>query len=408
VPEPRHERRGVIIMMPKNLLKARLEEISWDDQQQIIEGEKKIPVQFNPQSLKVALSNQKASGDQRGGSAIQFVGSGTTKLSFDLWFDVTNPEHNQRKINEFIPDDVRLLTEEVAFFMKAEPSDEEGKFIPPGVRFIWGRFLFEGVMDSLNEELSYFSEDGRPLRAKISVALSRQEIQFSAGRQTANGAQSGASSGAPKQQAKDGDTVADVAGRDGKPDNWPAVAALNGIENPLQLEAGIVIDTSASVGIGISGGLSGGFSADFGGALSAGAGGGLSAGASLGAGGSLGGGLRAGASAGGGAGGGIGAGASGGIGAGASGGIGAGASGGIGAGASGGIGAGASGGIGAGTSGGIGAGATGGIGAGTTGGIGAGASLGGGAGTGAGATTGGAATSAAASASASFDERLRR
>ena len=120
-------------MKPPNLVKARIEQISWNKEKQVVDGAHKIPVQFNPDSLKVSLSNQTSGGDQRGGSAIQFVGAGTTKLSFDLWFDVTNPEHNQRQVKGFIPDDVRLLTEEVAFFMKPTPSGD--KFVPPGVRF---------------------------------------------------------------------------------------------------------------------------------------------------------------------------------------------------------------------------------------------------------------------------------
>ena len=68
---------------PIKLLKAELREISWDDQQQVQEGdpEKTVQVQFNPETLKVNFSNQKAGGDQRGGSAVQFVGAGSTKLS---------------------------------------------------------------------------------------------------------------------------------------------------------------------------------------------------------------------------------------------------------------------------------------------------------------------------------------
>ena len=400
-------------MKPPNLLKARLEEISWNKEKQVIDGAHKVPVQFNPDSLKVNLSNQTSGGDQRGGSAIQFVGAGTTKLSFDLWFDVTNPEHNQRQVKGFIPDDVRLLTEEVAFFMKPNPSGD--KFIPPGVRFIWGRFLFEGIMESLNEEVSYFSEDGRPLRAKLSVSLTRQDIKFEAGKQTANAAKSGATSGTPppKQQSKQDDTVSDLAAAAGDAEKWPAVAAANGIENPRQLAPGTVLDMSAAAGVsasfGASASISGGVG--FGAGASAGASAGFSAGASAGAGvgasagGALGGGLRAGAAAGAGAGAGIGAGAGAGFGAGASAGasFGAGASAGIGAGASAGFGGGASAGFGGGASAGIGGGASAGFGGG------AGAGIGGGSfGAGASASIGGAAGSAISKAHASFDLRLRR
>lgn len=52
---------------------------------------KRVTVQFNPQTLKVSLSNQNAGGSQPGGSSTQFVGQGTTKLTLELWFDVTLP-----------------------------------------------------------------------------------------------------------------------------------------------------------------------------------------------------------------------------------------------------------------------------------------------------------------------------
>jgi len=364
-------------MIPENLEKATLREISWDGNQDPVDGEHTVQVQFNPESLKVALTNQNASGDQRGGSAIQYVGAGTSKLSFDLWFDATGSPGA----------DVRDLTNEVIFFMTPKATDQEDKFIPPGVRFSWGSFLFEGIMDSLNEDLEYFSEDGRPLRAKLSISMSRQEIRYEEGRQQGGSGLGTSASSGSNRQAQDGDTVPDLAGPD-----WPAVAAANGIENPLDLEAGAILDLSA--GLSLDAGLSVGAGVSVGASLDVGLSAGASFDAGLSAGASLGGGLRAGVSGGAGIGGGLG----GGLGAGA--GIGGGISGGldVGAGLSGGVGLD----VGAGLSGGVGlsAGGSGGLGAGLDGGLSAGAS--------ASASFGGAASSAAASASASFDQKLRR
>lgn len=358
-------------MIPENLVKATLREISWDTNQDVVDGSHFVQVQFNPESLKVTFSNQNASGDQRGGSAIQYVGAGTTKLSFDLWFDVTSSHHGGGEATE----DVRELTNQVLFFMtpqKQPPGPEgEDRYLPPGVRFQWGRFLFEGVMDSLNETLEYFSEDGRPLRSKLSVSFSKQEIRFEEGEQQGGSALgTSAAPGGSNQQAAAGDTLQGLAGA-----NWPSIAAANGIENPLDLAAGAVVDLSA--GISLDAGLSAGASFD----------------ASLSAGASLGGGLRAGVSGGAGIGGGLGGGAGAGIG----GGLSAGVGGGLGGGVSGGIGGGA------GLSGGIGGSAE----IGGSLGVGGQASLG--AGVGAGASLGGgAASSASASAGASFDNKLRR
>ncbi len=282
-------------MIPENLAKATLKEISWDSNQDPVDGDHLVEVQFNPESLKLALSNQNASGDQRGGSAIQYVGAGTSKLSFDLWFDATEADGL----------DVRDLTNQVVFFMTPQSTDQEDKFIPPGVRFSWGSFLFEGIMDSLSEDLEFFSEDGRPLRAKLAIAMSRQEIRFEEGRQQGGSGLGTTAASGSNQQATDGNSVPDLTG-----DDWAPIAAANGIENPLDLGAGAVVDLSA--GASLDAGLSIGAGVSAGASLDAG----LSAGASFnaGAGASLGGGLRAGASAGAGIGGGLGGGVSGGFG----------------------------------------------------------------------------------------------
>ena len=294
-------------MIPPKLAKAELVEVVFNEQNEakVPPKARTVPVQFNPDSLKVSLSNQVAGADQSGTPALQYVGAGTSKLSFDLWFDVTNPDHNQKpgRKPEDAPDDVRKLTEEVAFFINPKPdAKDKKKFIPPGVRFQWGTFLFLGIMESLNEELSYFSEDGRPLRAKLSVSLTQRKIQFlfnDVGKDK------------PQAEAAEDDTVADLAG-----ENWPAVAASNGIENPRFMAPGTVLDMSAAAGL--SGGVGAGFSAGAAFSASAGfsAGAGISGGASAG----FGAGASAGASAGFGAGASAGAGA--GFGGGASGALG--------------------------------------------------------------------------------------
>ena len=79
--------------------------------------------------------------------------------------------------------DVRKLTEKVNYFIKPRAVEgQNDKWIPPGVRFLWGTFLFEGVVDSITERLEYFSSDGRPLRANVSLGMSSQDIQFQFGR----------------------------------------------------------------------------------------------------------------------------------------------------------------------------------------------------------------------------------
>jgi len=228
---------------PSNLLKAQLTPITWDEQQTARETGAAVPVQFNPETLKVTYTNQSAGGDQRGGSAVQFVGSGTTKLALDLWFDVTAPAPDRPDVDGETVDDVRRLTQRVVAFIQPEPSSEQDKFIPPGLRFLWGTFLFEGVVDSISEDLTLFSERGKPLRAKLSLAMSKQEIQFQFGDQGSPGLGSTpAAASLPQTPAREGDSVQQAAARQGRQDDWQSIARANGIDNPRNLPAGLPLN----------------------------------------------------------------------------------------------------------------------------------------------------------------------
>ena len=104
---------------------ARLIELK-DDLSDVMPNGKTLTVQFNPESLKLSYANQiqaqpnggsgragGAGGNQsQGSSARQFVGTGTTKLAVQLWFDVSAAPGAP-----FIVDDVRRITSQVLYFM---------------------------------------------------------------------------------------------------------------------------------------------------------------------------------------------------------------------------------------------------------------------------------------------------
>jgi hypothetical protein len=244
-----------------------------------------FPVQFNPQTLKVTFATQKAGGDQPKGSGVQFVGRGSTKLSLELWYDTTVED----TAGTGVPKDVREKTDEVNKLMrptKAKPGKDENTFFPPGVRFQWGSFLFEGVMDSMDETLEFFSSTGVPLRASVSLSISRQDMKVERKESTAKEEPGTAMLG----EAKKGQPLAKMTRKSNE------VAAANGQENPRAVSPGTLLNMSpnappsASLGIGVSGsgsfGVSGGFdaraSASLGGSASVGASASLRASGSLG------------------------------------------------------------------------------------------------------------------------------
>lgn len=228
--------------MPE-LAKAHLIELN-DDLSDVKPGGKDIKVQFNPETLKVTFANQiqtpNTTGDQAQGNAgRQYVGAGTTKLALALWFDVTAATDDAHRL-----DDVRRLTQEVVYFMTPrEVPGDATRFVPPGVRFHWGSFKFDGLVDSMEETLEFFSSDGKPLRASITMNVSQQKILKATF--TGSGRLPGSSSSAgssPLSLAAEGSTVQSMASNAGRAGDWQQIAEANGIENPRLLQPGQLLN----------------------------------------------------------------------------------------------------------------------------------------------------------------------
>lgn len=228
------------------LAKAQLIELKQDFSGKKDNGQM-VEVQFNPESLKVTFANQlvqPAGGDQAAGNAgRQFVGAGTTKLGLQLWFDVNAMEKDP-------VDDVRRLTQKVVYFMTPQESDADPtKLTPPGVRFLWGSFLFDGMVEGMEETIEFFSPEGKPLRASITLTLSQQKILEA--KFEGEGKVPKLPGHQPLKRAKDGDSLQGMAAKNGKGD-WQSIAAANLIEDPLRLSPGQLINLNAGASIGAS------------------------------------------------------------------------------------------------------------------------------------------------------------
>ena len=226
------------------LVKARLIELKQDltDERP---GGKKVDVQFNPENMKVTFANQVAEpkgGDQKAGTAgRQFVGAGTTKLVLTLWFDVTAMDKPV--------DDVRRLTADVIYFMTPTKADADPKKLaPPGTRFSWGSFIFDGMVEGLEESLEFFSAAGKPLRASVAITMSQQKILV-ADFKGSSGIVPNRPGQRPFTPAPQGGSVQQMAGAAGKGGDWQGIAAANNLEDPLRMSPGALIDLDASVSV---------------------------------------------------------------------------------------------------------------------------------------------------------------
>ena len=243
--------------MGSSITRARLVELD-QNLKELPRGEgQEMTVQFNPDSLKLAFANQiqnnnpsaggsggaapsSSGGDQASGtSGRQFVGAGTTKLSVQLWFDVGASSEGEAV------DDVRRLTQKVIYYITPKPLKTDAtKFVPPGLRFAWGSFVFDGLVDSIEESIEFFSPEGKPLRASISMGMSQQTILVSKFGDSARPPGTPRGPGmSPLTAAAAGSTLQGLAAAAGG--DWQKIAAANGIENPRLLAPGQLIDLAA-------------------------------------------------------------------------------------------------------------------------------------------------------------------
>ncbi len=187
----------------------------------------------------------------------------TGKLTMDLQFDTTDTGVDVRRS----PRQVALFMQSSAAANKAAKSDSGANPPAPSVlSFDWGAYQFQGFMESFKETIDFFSADGIPLRALVSIALARQDNVFDAGSANTDGRLRQPAYRRAVRRTR-GETYGGQLG--GDPNATRALASANGLENPrftggaalevgggIQLNAavGFVASASAGGGIGISGG----------------------------------------------------------------------------------------------------------------------------------------------------------
>jgi Contractile injection system tube protein len=245
----------------------------------------KIEVQINPATLRYQMASTVDFGKDAGRQKTTYQGS-TSTLSFDLVFDTADEGDTAN------PVDVRTRTRQLERFVL--PNMKQPKAAPPRLQFTYGTFTVIGVMTTLNQDFDLFSATGVPLRAKCAVTIKEQKPEFDAtlagpGANTGAGATppvpagagpgatapgapgtgvaappaAGTTSPAPTDRtgtALANETASNFAQRMGlDPRAWKG---LQGITDPLRLQAGQQINFSSSLssttGIGVEVGATAG------------------------------------------------------------------------------------------------------------------------------------------------------
>jgi hypothetical protein len=211
-----------------------------------------ITVHFNPTSLTYTVESSAPQTASHPKTA-QFAAKVSGKLSMDLEFDTTD-----------IGIDVRLITNQIAAFIsppKAAGGSSSGTPAPaPSVlKFSWGTYTFDGILQSFTETIDFFSADGVALRAKISISLSEQDqvYPFLSSDQPAT-----LPSSASVVPTTPDDSVAGAAAQGGDATAARQLARDTGLES-LRFGAGASLQVSGGVSLNAAAGFSAGASASF-------------------------------------------------------------------------------------------------------------------------------------------------
>lgn len=210
-----------------------------------------VDVQFNPTELTLNKSAQFAEVPIPGIDmpVLQFVRGQTETMNVDLFFDSTE---------DGTIDDAVAVTEKTDRFYQLIKIDRE-THAPPVCRFAWGDLGFPGtymthqwtsqnasrhdgfqcVVESVRQRFTMFSSNGRPVRATLTVTL--KEFKTLEDQIAEIFPQSPDHTHAHVVQR--GDTLSRIAAkRLGDPVHWRAIAEHNGLDDPLDLRPGTILE----------------------------------------------------------------------------------------------------------------------------------------------------------------------
>lgn len=145
------------------LAKATIGELDEQDREQ-----DPFPVQFNPTTLRLALTNRVEGDDSQGKQVRQFIGPSSTTLTVDLIFDTADEGTTEN------PQSVRERTKRLERFLVAKRTGQQ-KQVPPRMQFTWGDLIVIGVIEGLSIDFDHFAPNGVPLRAKVALSIKGQD-----------------------------------------------------------------------------------------------------------------------------------------------------------------------------------------------------------------------------------------
>lgn len=179
-------------------------------------------VMFNPEEYSLNKDNNFASQAIPGLSSplLQFVHGNLRTLEMELFFDTT-----QERV------DVRDQTQKIVNLLKIDST----LHAPPVLRVAWASLQFRCVLARVGQKFLKFLDDGRPIRARLSVSFSEfideEREAKEVNRQTADFTK--------VHIVVESETLSSIAAKlYDDPQLWRPIAVANGIDDPRSIAPG--------------------------------------------------------------------------------------------------------------------------------------------------------------------------
>lgn len=193
-----------------------------------------IPCLFNPATLTISKANvwETPNAARQDAPNLVFDYGQSGKLNMDLELDTTD---SGKSVTDHTDGILKLMKVDSSLPDNRDSKTKAGR--PPWVRFRWGRtHSFKAVITSATVTFTYFSSEGRPLRATVKLELLQYEDE-------AKWPLQNPTSETPEphrvHHIKAGETLDRIAFQHyGDPAQWKAIAQANRIIDPLSLVTG--------------------------------------------------------------------------------------------------------------------------------------------------------------------------
>jgi LysM repeat protein len=189
-----------------------------------------IEVCFNPKEYslekQVSWDSEKAFSDA---PQPEFTKPSAMTLSVTLQFDTYEERVSVR--DKYVKKIEKLSMMRAKLPAKPKKEDKK-KASPPVIVFVWGRFTFKGVIESLSQKYTMFLADGTPVRAECAIKI-RNVWDTSTEDDKGNFKASAAAS--KSYTVKQGDRLDSIAAEQmGDASRWPEIAAENNLDDPVK------------------------------------------------------------------------------------------------------------------------------------------------------------------------------